>query len=121
MILIYGNPELRKMFMQIPKDQRAAGLAVYDRIREDLKASGEYIVSEALAEPSTGRQVTVREGKTLASDGPYAEAKEFLAGFFLVECDSMERAVEHAGRLPEAAFGAVEVRPVMELSGFLDL
>ncbi len=120
MILIYGNPELRKAFLQTPKEQRAAGLAAYDRLREDLQACGEYVVSEALADPSAGRQVVVRDGQTLVSDGPYAEAKEHLAGFFLIECDSMERAVEYAARVPEASFGTVEVRPVMELSGFLD-
>src|SRR6266581_4169282 len=101
MILIYGNPELRKVFEQIPKDQRAAGLAVYDALREDLQESGEFIVSEALADPAAGRQVTVQDGR-LVSDGPFAEVKEHLAGFFLVECDGIDRAVEYATRLPEA-------------------
>lgn len=120
MILIYGNPDLRKAFLDTPKEQRAAGLKAYDRLREDLQASGEYIVSEALADPSAGRQVAVREGRTLVSDGPYAEVKEYLAGFFLIDCDSPERAAEYAARVPEAAFGLVEVRPVMELGGFLE-
>jgi len=51
----------------------------------------------------------------IASDGPFAEAKEQLAGFFLVECDSMQRAIEQAARIPEAGLGLVEVRPVMTI------
>jgi hypothetical protein len=58
----------------------------------------------------------VDEGRTMTTDGPFAEGKEHLAGFFLLECESIDRAVEHAARLPEAAFGLVEVRPVRDLS-----
>jgi hypothetical protein len=59
--------------------------------------------------------VSVRDGRTVTSDGPFAEAKELLAGFFLLDCESMERAVEVAARVPEAELGLVEVRPVREL------
>ena len=117
-ILIYGNPAAREVWLGLPAAQRAEGLAVYAALREDLVASGEMIVSEALADPSLTRRVAVREGQTMTTDGPFAEVKELLAGFFLVECESMERAIEHAARVPEAAFGLVEVRPVMDLSGF---
>jgi hypothetical protein len=61
--------------------------------------------------------VTVRDGQTLTSDGPFAEAKELLAGFFLLDCDSLERAVEVAARMPEAELGLIEVRPVLTLGG----
>jgi hypothetical protein len=57
----------------------------------------------------------VRDGRTIATDGPYAEAKELLAGFYLVDCESEERAIELAGRIPEAELDVVEVRPVLEL------
>ena len=93
----------------------AAGrLAMYAALMEGLIASGELIVSHALADPSLSRRVSVQEGRTLTTDGPFAEAKELLAGFVLVECESIERAIEHAARVPEAALGLVEVRPVME-------
>ena len=59
----------------------------------------------------------MRDGQTVTSDGPFAEAKELLAGFYLLECDSMERAVEVAARLPEAELGLIEVRPVLTLGG----
>jgi hypothetical protein len=60
----------------------------------------------------------VLDGRTMTTDGPFAEVKEQLAGFFLIECESFERAIEHAARVPEATLGLVEVRPVMDLSGF---
>jgi hypothetical protein len=118
LILIHSNPTTRKLWGELPLAQRAQGLRAYAALREDLTASGELIVSEALADPSLSRRVLVRDGRTMTTDGPYAEVKEHLAGFFLVECESIERAIEHAARVPEAPYGLVEVRPVMDLSGF---
>jgi hypothetical protein len=62
--------------------------------------------------------VSVRDEQTITSDGPFAEVKEHLAGFYLVECDSMERAVELAARVPDAHIHEVEVRPVLDMSGW---
>lgn len=118
LILIYSNPASRAAWESFSADQRAEGLAAYAALNEDLEASGELIVSEALADPSLAKRVSVREGRTMTSDGPFAEAKELLAGFFLVECESIERAIEVAARVPEAELDLVEVRPVMDLSGF---
>jgi hypothetical protein len=118
LILIYNNPASRKAWENFSDVQRGEGLQLYAALREDLVASGEMIVSEALADASLTRRVTVHEGQTMTTDGPFAEAKELLAGFFLVECESIERAIEHAARVPEARLGLVEVRPVMDLSGF---
>ncbi|WP_103355181.1 YciI family protein [Amycolatopsis sp. CA-128772] len=110
-VLIYGNPESRAAWEGMSDEQRAAGLALYQQLNDDLDASGERIVSERLAFP----ELTKRVGIT--TDGPFAEAKEFLAGFYLLDCESEERALEIAHRIPEASFGAVEVRPVMGLHG----
>jgi hypothetical protein len=118
LIMIYSNPMSRAAWEKFSREQRAEGLTVYDALRDDMIASGEYIVSEALADPSLGQRVSVQDGQTMTSDGPYAEVKEHLAGFFLIECDSMERAVERAARVPEAALGLVEVRPVFDRSGW---
>jgi hypothetical protein len=117
LILIYGNPASRGIWEGFSEDQRAAGYRYYAALTEELAASGELIASEALADPSLTRRVSVRDGRTLTSDGPFAEAKELLAGFFLLECESMERAVEVAARVPEAELDLVEVRPVLELGG----
>ena len=117
LILIYSNPESRAIWEGFSDDQRAEGFRWYAALGEELAASGELIVSEALADPSLTRRVSVRDGQAFTSDGPFAESKELLAGFFLLDCEQVDRAVEVAARLPEAAFGLVEVRPVMELGG----
>ncbi len=117
LILIYGNPASRAAWEEFSDAERAEGLRAYAALGEDLAAAGELIVSEALADPSLARRVPAREGLAMTGDGPFAEVKEHLAGFFLVECDSMDRALEHAARVPEAALGLVEVRPVLDLGG----
>jgi len=118
LILIYSNPASREIWEGFSDAQRAEGYRVYDALDEDLAASGEMIVSEALADPSLAKRVSVREGRTMTTDGPFAEVKELLVGFYLVECESIDRAVEHAARIPEATLGLVEVRPVLDLSEF---
>jgi hypothetical protein len=118
LILIYHNPATRKVWEGLSEAQRAEGLQAYAALNEDLAVSGEMIVSEALADPSLARRISVREGRAMTTDGPFAEAKEHLAGFFLVDCASIDRAAEHAVRIPEAAFGLVEVRPVLDLGAF---
>jgi hypothetical protein len=118
LILIHSNPTTRKLWESLSADQRSAGLAGYAALREDLTASGELIVSEALADPSLSKRIIVRDGETMTTDGPFAEVKEHLAGFFLIECESLERAIQHASRIPEAPYGVVEVRPVMDLKAF---
>ena len=117
MILIYSNAASRKIWQEFSDAQRAEGLDWYAAFHDDLVNSGELIVSERLADPSLTTRVAVTEGQTMTTDGPFAEAKELLAGFFLVEADSHERAVEIAARVPEAMLGLVEVRPVRDLRG----
>ena len=119
LILIFGNPRSRAIWEQFSDEQRSAGYAAYAALDESLRASGELIVSEALTDPAMAQRLPARVdlGPT---DGPFAEVKEQLAGFFLVECESFERAMAIAARVPEAAYGLVEVRPVMDL-GDVDL
>jgi hypothetical protein len=116
-ILIYQNPVSRAIWDGLSEAQRAEGWAAYADLNKDLTASGELVVSEALADPSQARRVTVRAGRPIPSDGPFAEAKEHLAGFYLVDCASIERAIEIAARIPEAAHINVEVRPILDLAG----
>jgi hypothetical protein len=117
LILIYHNPQARQTWEGFSDAQRAEGLQLYAALNADLVASGELIVSEALADPSLARRVLVSDSGTTTTDGPFAEVKEHLAGFFLVECDGIERATAIAARVPEAALGLVEVRPVLTYSG----
>lgn len=117
LVLIYTNPESRQLWEQLPEAQQEAGLQAYAQLNESLAASGEMIVSESLADASLAKYVVVREGQATTTDGPFAEAKEQLAGFYLVECERIERATEIAAQIPEAEAGVVEVRPVRTFSG----
>jgi hypothetical protein len=117
LVLIWSNPASRAIWESFSDEQRSEGFRYYAALTEELAANGELIVSEALADASLTRRVSVRDGQTLTSDGPFAEAKELLAGFFLLEVPSEERAVEIAARVPEAELGLVEVRPVLRLGG----
>ena len=117
LILIYSNPASRALWETLSDEQRVEFGRGHTALGEALAESGELIVSEGLADPSLAKRVSVREGRTLTSDGPFAEVKEHLAGFFLVECDSFERALAVAERVPEAPLGLVEVRPVLDRRG----
>lgn len=82
-----------------------------------IRDSGHCIASEALQPVSTATTVRVRDGKTSFTDGPFAETKEQLAGFYLIEAGSLDEALEIAARVPPARVGSVEVRPVRPLAG----
>jgi len=115
LIMIYTNTESRRAWQAYSDADKKAGLDIYAALNEDLAKSGELIVSESLADPSEGRRVLVRDGQLSTTDGPFAEVKEHLAGFYLIDCENMDRAVEWAGRVPETACnGYVEVRPILE-------
>ncbi len=117
LILIYNNERTREVWEGLSGAERAEGMQAHMSLVEDLSESGEFIVMEALADPARSKTVSVRDGRPVSSDGPFAEMKEYLVGFYLVDCDSIERAVEHAARIPEAALGLVEVRPVLDNGG----
>ena len=117
MILVYSNPRSREMWESFSPEERAEGWNAHAALLRRIADAGELVAAEALADPSRAKRVAVEDGRTLATDGPFAEVKEHLAGFYLVDCEGLERAVEHAARVPEAALGLVEVRPVMALGG----
>ena len=118
-ILIHCNPAAWDALTD--EQHRAIGRR-HLAFTDELEASGELIVSEALADPSLARTVpaTIPASDALVSDGPYAEAKEYLAGFYLLECESLDRVVAHAERLPHGPHYRIEVRPVMNLKAVLD-
>jgi len=82
-----------------------------------IHASGNYVDASPLHPTSTATCVRVREGKRLVTDGPFAETREQLAGYLLVEARDLDEALEIAGRVPGARWGTVEVRPVKEVAG----
>jgi hypothetical protein len=83
---------------------------------QEIRRSGHYIVSNALQRARTARTVRVRGGKATTTDGPFAETKEQLGGFFLVEAKDMDEACALAARFPPARVAVIEVRPVRELT-----
>jgi hypothetical protein len=115
LILVYGNPATKAAWSNFTDAERAVGYGAHQDVERALAASGELIVSEALADTSLTKRVSKKDGVLTTTDGPFAEVKEYLAGFYLVDCENIDRAIEHAGKLPEALFGLVEVRPVEEL------
>ena len=79
---------------------------------DDLQARGRWITGDQLAPPRRARTVRVRDGKPIVTDGPFAETKEAVGGFDLIECDSLDEAVEIAAGHPVAQSGTIEVRPL---------
>lgn len=116
MILIQSNPQSREVFERLSQEQRISFGRAHLALTDELTGTGELVASEGLPDPSTATVVSVRGGRTSTTDGPFAEAKEYLAGFYLVDCASLDRAVEIAAKAPDAETGTVEVRPVYDFS-----
>ncbi|MEU4389476.1 YciI family protein [Kribbella sp. NPDC023855] len=116
LVLIYGNPESRKVWDGLSDEQKRESMTGYTALNEALTSAGELVVSHSLAEPEATKQVRFDSGRPITTDGPFAEVKEQLAGFYLLDCESMERALEIVPQIPEAPFSIVEVRPIRDLS-----
>ncbi|WP_396451821.1 YciI family protein, partial [Actinomadura sp.] len=115
MLLIYNRPGFAE---ELTEAERDALFAEVDAIMRELQESGEWVGGEALADPSTTKNVLERGGQPAVTDGPFLEAKEHFAGFLTVDCESEERAVEIARRWPDVRFGGrMEVRAVMSEGG----
>ena len=89
-------------------------MAAYDAVTEELKQAGVFLGGEGLQATSTATTVRVRDGEPLLTDGPFAETREQLAGFYMVDCGDLDEAVGWAAKIPGAARGSVEVRPVID-------
>jgi hypothetical protein len=95
--------------------QEAIGVAV--QLTHELRAKGQYIRSAPLHRSSTATCVRIRDGKRIVTDGPFAETREVLGGFHLIDVKDVDEAIEIAKRHPGAPHGTVEVRPVLEIPG----
>ena len=98
-----------------PEDVANASHAAYANFTSDIKARGLFQAGEALTPTSTATTVRVVDGETVATDGPFAETKEALGGFYLIEARDLDEAIETAAKIPAAAEGSIEVRPIWEL------
>ncbi len=86
-------------------------------LAHELKSKGQFLATSPLQPVSTATSVRVRDGKRLVMDGPFAETREQLGGFFMVDAKDLDEALEIAGRIPAARKGTVEIRPVVEIPG----
>ena len=87
------------------------------QLTHELNSRGQYLAAAPLEPVATATSVRVREGKRMVTDGPFAETREQLGGYFLVEAKDLNEAINIAGRIPGARKGTVEIRPVMEIPG----
>jgi hypothetical protein len=99
----------------MPAAERNALNAAHLDFNDDLRASGHFLMAEALDPPATGAIVRMREGRPVVTDGPFAETKEMIAGFYVIEARDMDEAAGIAARLPSAPYATIEVRPACQL------
>lgn len=111
LLLIYGD---ESTWTDATPEEMEGTMAAHQAFSEATGAEGILRGGEALEPTSSATTVRVRDGGTMLTDGPYAETREQLGGFYIVECDTLDQAVDAARRIPEAVHGAVEVRPIME-------
>jgi hypothetical protein len=114
MCLIYDD---ENTWDNLPEDERDAVFADYGSFTEAIKGSGNYVAGDALQPTSTATTVRIRDGKTMITDGPFAETKEQLGGYYLVEAKDVDEALKIAERIPSARYGSIEVRPVVVWEG----
>jgi hypothetical protein len=111
-LLIYSDPAGGQ---EMSESERNALKGEYFAYTDGLRQAGVFVGGEALESVDTATTVRHRDGAQLVTDGPFAETREVLGGFYLLECDSLDEALDHAGRCPGARGGSIEVRPVMAM------
>ncbi|MBA2564329.1 MAG: YciI family protein [Gemmatimonadetes bacterium] len=109
LLLVYSEEERLHVLPESPDDAECLAYA------EEIQESGHMIAGEALESVQTSTTVRVRNGKATVTDGPFAETKEQLAGFYLVDAGDLDIAIRMASKIPAARVGSVEVRPIREL------
>ena len=109
-LLIYDD---EKAWATMAEDERNAVYGEYFAYTNELRASGGYIDGNPLQPTSTATTVRIRNGEQVVTDGPFAETKEQLGGYYVIEADSADDAVAWAAKIPGARYGTIEVRPVM--------
>jgi len=112
-ILLIYTEEPRQ---DVPEDLMAAEYGEYAAFSELLRTRGAFEAGEALQPTATATTVRVVDGQTIATDGPFAETKEALGGFYLVEAADLDEAIDYASRIPGARHGSIEIRPIFELA-----
>lgn len=110
--LIYAAPENEPKY---GTPEFAAMIAGYNAMTAMLKAKGAFVAGDGLKPVQTATSIRVKGGKVETMDGPFAETKEHLGGYYLMEVPDLDTAIKYAAQIPSAAFGTIELRPVMEM------
>jgi hypothetical protein len=114
MLLIYGDEATgNERRESLTEDERNAELGRWWTYTEELQKAGVHVAGDALQPTMTAKTVTVQDGNRLVTDGPFAETKEQLGGFYIVDVQSEQEALDWAAKMPSLPHGSVEVRPVM--------
>ena len=111
MLLVYLDEKV------MSEDQREHCYVESAQLAQDLHSGGQYLDASPLHPVATATSVRVREGKRVVTDGPFAETREQLGGYYLIEANDLDEAIGIAERVPPARFGTVEIRPVVEIGG----
>jgi len=111
MLLIFSNPE---NWAALSESETKQVMDEYWAFTQHVTESGEFVSGEPLQGPETASVVRVTAGSRAISDGPFVESKEVLAGYYVVECGSLDRALDLAAMIPDARMGGIEVRPVAD-------
>ena len=111
--LIYDE---EKKMSTMSKAEADAFMGEYFTFTNEVKQSGQYVAGEALHPVHTATTVRIRNGKTSTTDGPFAETKEQLGGFYLINAKDLNEAIQVASRIPSARHGSIEVRPIVDYS-----
>lgn len=111
MMLIYVNEQAMN------EAERQQCYVDSTKLTHELNAKGQFVAASPLQPVSTATSVRIREGKTMITDGPFAETREQLGGFYIIDAKNLDEAIAIATRIPPAKKGTVEIRPVMELPG----
>jgi hypothetical protein len=111
-LLIAVDPSV---YANLTQDEQQRIFGEYMAYSEELRAKGAHVEGNPLQGVDTATTVQVRDGVRSTTDGPYAEAKEVLVGYYVIKADSLDEALDWAAKIPDARYGSVEVRPVMEL------
>jgi hypothetical protein len=111
LLLIYGPEDVPDP----TPDEQGQVMAAYNAFTEHIRSKNAYLGGEALEPTPTATTVRVRDGQTLTTDGPFAETKEALGGYYLVEAKDLDEAIDFAARIPGAQTGSIEVRPIWEI------
>jgi len=112
MLLIYDD---RQAWAGMSEADRGAVMQEYFAYSDELRQQGKFVAGDALQAPDTAKSVRVRDGERSTTDGPFAETKEHLGGYYLIDVDTVDEALEWAGKVPSARFGTIEVRPIMQI------